>query len=37
MEYFLTDYGGTVKPIIEVIDEWGKQYRSRLINEMKGR
>jgi len=35
VEYSLTDYGGTVKPIIEVIAEWGKQHRSRLINEMK--
>jgi DNA-binding HxlR family transcriptional regulator len=35
VEYELTEYGRTVKPIIEVIAEWGKQHRSKLIREMK--
>lgn len=35
VEYELTEYGGTVKPIIEVIADWGKQHRLRVIHEMK--
>ncbi len=36
VEYELTAYGNTVKPIIELIAEWGKQHRQRMIQEIKG-
>jgi len=35
VEYELTTYGDTVKPIIELIAAWGKQHRERTIKEMK--
>jgi DNA-binding HxlR family transcriptional regulator len=36
VQYELTEYGGSVKPIIEVIAEWGKKHREKIIREMKG-
>lgn len=37
VEYELTEYGHSLKPIIEVIAEWGKQHRYRLMQEMKAK
>jgi DNA-binding HxlR family transcriptional regulator len=31
VEYELTEYGHTVKPIIDVIVSWGMQHRARVI------
>ena len=33
--YDLTDYGHSLKPIIESIAAWGKQHRDKVIKEMK--
>lgn len=33
VEYNLTEYGLSLTPIIEVIAEWGKQHRQRLMKE----
>jgi DNA-binding HxlR family transcriptional regulator len=35
VQYELTEYGRSVTPIIEVIAQWGKQHRYRLMHEMK--
>ena len=34
VEYELTAYGHTLKPVIDVIVSWGIQHRQRVINEM---
>ncbi len=35
VEYELTDYGRTLKPIIDAMATWGKQHREKIIREMK--
>lgn len=35
VEYDLTEYGHSLKPIIEVIAAWGMQHREKVIREMK--
>jgi DNA-binding HxlR family transcriptional regulator len=35
VEYDLTEYGHSLKPIIEVIAAWGKQHRDKVIKEIK--
>jgi DNA-binding HxlR family transcriptional regulator len=35
VEYDLTDYGHSLKPIIESIAAWGEQHRDKVIREMK--
>jgi DNA-binding HxlR family transcriptional regulator len=32
VEYSLTDYGHTLKPVIEVLRIWGKAHRDRIMN-----
>lgn len=34
VEYELTEYGRTLKPIIDEMASWGKQHRERIIREM---
>lgn len=35
VEYELTDYGRTLKPIIDEMAAWGSQHRERVIKKMK--
>ena len=35
VEYDLTEYGHSLKPIIESIAAWGKQHRDKVIRDMK--
>lgn len=37
VEYELTEYGHSLKPVIEVIATWGMAHRQRLIGEMKAK
>ncbi len=34
VEYELTDYGRTLKPIIDEMANWGKRHRQKVIGEM---
>ncbi len=34
VEYELTEYGWTLKPVIDAMASWGKQHRERVIKEM---
>lgn len=34
VEYELTDYGRTLKPIIDEMANWGKVHRQKVINEI---
>jgi DNA-binding HxlR family transcriptional regulator len=36
VEYELTAYGRTLKPIIDEMANWGKQHKERVIKEMNG-
>ncbi|CAM4065392.1 transcriptional regulator, HxlR family [Pedobacter westerhofensis] len=35
VEYELTAYGHSLKPVIDVIADWGTQHRKKIIDEMK--
>ena len=36
VEYALTDYGKTVRPVIEALREWGQKHREKVIAEFAG-
>lgn len=37
VEYDLTEYGHSLKPIIEVIAAWGMEHRAKVINKMRSK
>jgi DNA-binding HxlR family transcriptional regulator len=37
VEYELTEYGKTLKPVFDEMAAWGKEHRERTIKEMMGR
>jgi DNA-binding HxlR family transcriptional regulator len=37
VEYELTEYGRSLKPIIDVMVQWGTAHRTRVIKEMSGK
>ncbi len=37
VEYELTEYGKTLKPIIDEMATWGKQHRQKVIKELRGK
>ena len=37
VEYELTAYGHTIKPVIDAMASWGKQHREKVISEIKGK
>lgn len=37
VEYELTAYGHTLKPIIEVIAAWGKEHRDKIIRDIRSK
>jgi DNA-binding HxlR family transcriptional regulator len=37
VEYELTDYGHSLKPIIDEMSAWGKKHREKVINEIKSK
>lgn len=36
VEYSLTDYGKTVRPVIESLRNWGQKHREKVIEEFSG-
>lgn len=37
VEYALTDYGKTLKPVIDALATWGSKHRSHIVDEWKKR